>query len=62
MRMPYACYGQREANEKQRNIGVKAAVATLSTAKWLLVRDEVPEPLTRQAINEGVAASQLHSS
>jgi hypothetical protein len=50
------------ANEKQRNIGVKAAVATLSTAKWLLVRDEVPKPLTRQAINEGVAASQLHSS
>ena len=41
---------------------VKAAVVTLSDAKWLLVRDEVPEPLMRQAINEGVAARQLHSS
>ena len=35
---------------------------TLRGAKWLLVCDEVPERLMRQAINEGVAAKQLHSS
>ena len=50
---------QEELVESSR---VKAAVVTLSGAKWLLVRDEVPEFLMRQAIDEGVASRQLHSS
>lgn len=41
---------------------VDAAVITLSGARWLLIRDEVPEAPMLQAIQQGVAAKQLHSS
>jgi Domain of unknown function (DUF3883) len=48
--------------ESIENAGVKAAIVTLSGAKWLLVRDQVPEALMQQSIHDGVAAKQLHSS
>ena len=41
---------------------VAASVVTLNGAHWLLVRDQAPEALMQQAVDDGVKAKQLHSS
>jgi hypothetical protein len=48
--------------EALASAAVNAAIVTLSGANWLLIRDQVPETMMQRAIDDGVAAKQLHSS
>lgn len=48
--------------EPIKSAPVAASVVTLNGAHWLLVRDQAPEALMQQAVDDGVKAKQLHSS